>query len=136
MRGGAGPAAGFSNNKRDLARKTANDHAKERATSELSIISCVMYLFSRPMGYLERSEGERVDKVLRNKYNPRASEKKKYARAKRATILFYYESSRSLVSVRLREAVRGTRSARDTSKSASKLPGCSRSSAEISPIIS
>lgn len=55
MRGGAGPAAGFSNNKRDLARKTANDHAKERATSELSIISCVMYLFSRPTGYLEKS---------------------------------------------------------------------------------
>lgn len=51
-------------------------------------------------GWPVRAVGPAQDKVFRNKYNPRASGQT------RAIILFYYKSSRSLVSARVLERPR------------------------------
>lgn len=84
MRGGAGPAAGFSNNKRDLAGRQPMIMPKSvRAFNH--IVHNVPFLevdgISRDDRGLsarraEEEEEEEEDKVFRNKYNPRANEKR------------------------------------------------------------
>lgn len=75
MRGGASPAAGVSNNKRDLAEREPMIMPKNDQRTFNHIVYNIPFLeASRVSSGRRKKKRRKEDKVFRKKYNPKANE--------------------------------------------------------------